>query len=101
MRLEVRTYWPVPHLSIDMPTRREKSIEATIALKRGNSYDARLSIQNRAAPSMIQTQPAIRSSVTAHDRSLYGLDFWLAYVANLLVVTGNTLIFRFSEYVVS
>jgi MFS family permease len=29
------------------------------------------------------------------------LEFWLAYVANLLIVTANTLTFRFSEFVVS
>lgn len=30
---------------------------------------------------------------------LYGLEFWLAYLANLLIVTANTLTFRFADFV--
>jgi MFS family permease len=33
--------------------------------------------------------------------TLYGLEFWIAYIANLLIVAANTLTFRFSEFVVS
>jgi MFS family permease len=32
-------------------------------------------------------------------RSLYGVDFWLAYLANVLLVTGNALTFRFAEFI--
>jgi MFS family permease len=48
-----------------------------------------------------QPHAAIRPTIAPHDVRLYGLDFWVAYVANLLVVTANTLTFRFSEFVVS
>ena len=30
---------------------------------------------------------------------LYGVSFWVAYLANLLVVTANTLTFRFADFV--
>jgi MFS family permease len=57
--------------------------------------------QKREAPPMSQPHYAtIQSTDSQASMSLYGLEFWVAYVANLLVVTSNTLIFRFSEYVV-
>src|SRR5437867_3656990 len=73
-----------------------------IAIGRRNSYDSPLSSRNRVSPSMSQQNPAaIRSTVVPHDIRLYGLEFWIAYFANLLIVTANTLTFRFSEFVVS
>ncbi|MBL8849715.1 MAG: MFS transporter [Planctomycetaceae bacterium] len=33
------------------------------------------------------------------DRSIYDRRFWLAYTANLLLVVGNSLTFRFAEFV--
>ena len=45
--------------------------------------------------------PEPRSSVLDPRSSvpLYGSQFWIAYAANLLLVTGNTLIFRFADFV--
>jgi MFS family permease len=40
-------------------------------------------------------------SVQPDELRLYGAQFWIAYVANMLIVTANTLTFRFSEFIVS
>jgi MFS family permease len=41
------------------------------------------------------------SGVSSDSVRLYGLEFWVAYAANLLVVTANTLTFRFADFVVA
>jgi MFS family permease len=51
---------------------------------------------------MIQhSQSAIETPVEPAEVRLYGVGFWIAYIANMLVVTANTLTFRFSEFVLS
>ena len=39
------------------------------------------------------------ASAAADDGSLYDRGFWLAYAANVLLVTANSLTFRFAEFV--
>ncbi len=47
-------------------------------------------------------EPQPNTSGHAHSAiRLYGIDFWLAFLANLLVVTANTLTFRFADFVQS
>jgi MFS family permease len=41
--------------------------------------------------------PAALSSV--RDPRLYGTDFWLAFLANFLFTSGNSLLFRFADFV--
>lgn len=33
------------------------------------------------------------------NRGIYGLDFWLAFTANLLLISANSLTFRFAEFI--
>lgn len=40
------------------------------------------------------------SSLNTPDASVYGRTFWLAYIANTLLVLANSLTFRFAELVV-
>lgn len=46
---------------------------------------------------MNESPPAALSA--SADASPYGAGFWLAYTANLLLVCGNSLTFRFAEFV--
>ena len=46
----------------------------------------------------MQPAPPLASSAES-DESLYDLDFWLAYAANLALVCANSLTFRFAEFV--
>ena len=41
------------------------------------------------------------SPETTSDEAIYDRSFWLAYAANLMLVCGNSLTFRFAEFVAS
>ncbi len=71
-----------------------------IAIQGRNSYHSALRKPNPAVASMTEsTDPASRPDVSPDDVRLYGAAFWIAYVANLLLVTANALIFRFADFV--
>lgn len=51
---------------------------------------------------MTVAPPAVRSSApdpADADTNIYGVNFWLAYAANLLLVAANAMTFRFAEFV--
>jgi len=48
---------------------------------------------------MTATAPLSTDSVPSSEPSIYTRNFWLAYAANLALVTANSLTFRFADYV--
>jgi MFS family permease len=45
------------------------------------------------------TIPAESNSAAPSEPSLYNQGFWLAYIANLLLIVANSLTFRFAEFI--
>lgn len=45
--------------------------------------------------------PPTSSPALSEEDGVYGREFWLAYLANLLLVCANSLTFRFAEFVAS
>ena len=66
------------------------------------SYHSALRNPNFTVPTMNEPQHGTtRPNLESDGVRLYGATFWIAYLANLLIVTANTLTFRFADFVVS
>jgi MFS family permease len=71
-----------------------------IAFRGRNPYDSAFRNPNPTLSPMSEpTRPEDRPAVPSDGVRLYGLEFWVAYLANLLIVTANTLTFRFADFV--
>ena len=72
------------------------STDAAIVDSNCCDVDMRSSLRTISPPTTINRSSAVE--LPLHSK-LYGTDFWLAYLANLLLTSANALLFRFADFV--